>query len=59
MLKSDPHFSKKYFICFNNGPSKMMENAFYFILEAVFVLKIFKFLSLLFGDVVKVAWLKR
>ena len=38
--------SKKYFfICFNDGPSKMMKNALYVILKALFVLKIFKFLS--------------
>ena len=30
------------------SPLKMMKNAFYFTLEAVFVLKIFKFLSQLF-----------
>ena len=32
-------------ICFIKGPLKMMKNAFYFILKALFVLKIFKFLS--------------
>ena len=38
--------SKKiFFICFNGSPSKMMKNAFYFILKALFVLKMFKFLS--------------
>ena len=31
----------------------MMKNAFYFILKALFVLKIFKFLSRLFGHVKK------
>ena len=31
----------------------MMKNAFYLTLEALFVLKIFKFLSWLFGHVVK------
>ena len=31
----------------------MMKNAFYFILNALFVLKIFKFLSLLLGHVEK------
>ena len=36
---------KKVIICFNHSPSKMMKNAFYFILKALFVLKIFKFLS--------------
>ena len=46
LLKSDSHLPKNIFlfalmIC----PSKMMKNAFYFILKALFVLKIFKFLS--------------
>ena len=41
--------SKIYFVCFNDSLSKMMKNAFYFILKAVFILKIFKFLSSLFG----------
>ena len=31
----------------------MMKNAFYFILKAFFILKIFKFLSWLFGHVEK------
>ena len=31
----------------------MMKNAFYFTSKALFVLKIFKFLSLLFGNVAK------
>ena len=35
---------KNFFICFNDSSSKMMKNAFYFILKAPFVLKIFKFL---------------
>ena len=38
-----------FFICFNDTPLKMMKNAFYFILRALFVLKIFKFLFQLFG----------
>ena len=38
-------FKKNCFICFNDGRSKMMKNAFYFILKALSVLKIFKFLS--------------
>ena len=33
------------FICFYESPLKMVKNAFYFILKALFVLKIFKFLS--------------
>ena len=45
-LKSDSHLPKKFlFIYFNESPLKMMKNAFYFILRALFVLKIFKFLS--------------
>ena len=44
-LKLDSHLPKKILNCFNDGSSKMMKNAFYFILKALFVLKIFKFLS--------------
>ena len=33
------------------SPLKMMKNAFYFTLKALFVLKIFKFLSRLLGHV--------
>ena len=36
-----------------------MKNAFHFILKAPFALKIFKFLSRLFGYVGKTAWLER
>ena len=35
---------KDFFICFNSSPSKLMKNAFHFILKALFVLKMFKFL---------------
>ena len=60
ILKSDSHLPKKiYFICFNVSSPKMMKNAFYFILKARFVLKIFKFLSWLFGHAEKTAWLER
>ena len=39
-------FKKIFFlIFFNDSPSKMMKNAFYFILKALFVLKILIFLS--------------
>ena len=52
--------SKKFFlICFNYSPSPMMKNDFYFMLKALFVLKIFKFLSWLIGHVEKTAWLER
>ena len=39
------------FIVFNESPLKMMKNAIYFILKALFGLKIFKFLSLIFDHV--------
>ena len=41
------------------SPLKMIRNTFYFILKGLFVLKIFKFLSWLFGHVEKAAWLER
>ena len=44
-LKSDSDFPKKILFYLNDSPSKMMKNAFYFILKALFVLNIFKFLS--------------
>ena len=45
-------FEKNFFICLNDSPSKMMKKDFYFILKALFVLKVFKFLFSLFGHVV-------
>ena len=42
---------KNFIIYFNDSPSEMMKYAFYLILKALFVLKIFKFLSRLFGHV--------
>ena len=51
--------SKKHFlICFNDSPSTMMKNGFYFILKALFVLKIFKFMSWLICHVEKRTWLE-
>ena len=59
-LKSDSNLPKKnFFICFNDRPSKIMKNAFYFILKEIFVLEIFKFLFWLFGHVEKLTWLER
>ena len=43
------------FVGFNESPLKMMKNAFYFILKSLFVLKIFKFLSWVFGHIVETA----
>ena len=52
--------SKKiFFVCFKESPLKMMKNTFYFTLKALFVLKIFTFLSWIFGHVEKMAWLER
>ena len=59
-LKPDSHLSKKnHVFCFIESLFKMMKNAFYFILKALFVLKIFKFLLWLFGHGAKMAWLER
>ena len=44
-------FKKICVICFNESPLKMMKKASYFILKALFVLKIFKFSSLVFGHI--------
>ena len=50
LLKVGLSPSKNFFvICLTESPLKMMKNAFYFILKALFVLKIFKFFSRLFG----------
>ena len=37
----------------------MMKNAYHVTLKALFVLKIFKFLSWIFDQVEKTAWLER
>ena len=51
--------SKKCVICFIKSYLKLMKNAFYLILKVLFVLKIFKLLSWLFGHVGTTAWLER
>ena len=38
---------------------EMMKKIFYFVLQAFYVLKVFKFLSQHFGLVGKTAWLER
>ena len=59
-LKSDSHLpTKTCIIYFTENPFKMKENAFYFIIKALFALKIFTFLSWLVGHVGKTAWLER
>ena len=60
LLKSDSHLLKK--MCVSGlieSPLIMMKNALYFILKSLFLLKIFKFLSRLFGHAGKTAWLER
>ena len=45
-LKLDSHHPKKIcIICLIESPLKMMKNGFYFILKALFLFKIFKFLT--------------
>ena len=44
-LKEDSHLPKILFTIFSDSPSKMMKNAFHFILKAPFVFKIFCSLS--------------
>ena len=56
-LNSDSHLPKRF--VFFESPLKMMKNAFYFKLKALFVLKIFKFLSQLFAHLGKAAGLER
>ena len=51
--------AKNIFICFNDSSSKMMKNGFYFILKALFILKILKILSWLFVYVENTGWLER
>ena len=61
LLKLGSHLTKKTVLfapCFNESPLKMMKNALYFILKALFILKIFRFFSC-FGHVEKMAWLER
>ena len=52
-------FKNNFVICFIERPLKMMKNAFGFILRALFILKIFNYLSWLFCHVGKTAWLGR
>ena len=59
-LSSNTAYNLKFFFKIGLSPSmKLMKNAFNFILKALFVFKIFNFLSWLFGRVDKMAWLER
>ena len=59
ILKSDSHLSKKWFYFLWWKPFKIMKNAFYFILKALFLFKIFKFFVLTFWSCKKTGWLER
>ena len=52
-LPSPSTKKKKRFICLNEGTLKMIKNVFNFILKVLFVLKIYKFLTWLFGNAKK------
>ena len=43
-FKSNSHLPKKNVICCYDNPLKTLKDAFYFILQALFALRIFKFL---------------
>ena len=59
LLKSDSHLPKIFCVaCLIESHLKVMKSAFYLILKALFVLKIFKFLSRLFSHVGKTAWVE-
>ena len=58
-LKSDSHLPKKKIICCKESPLTMMSHVFYLILKALFILKIFTFLSCLIDQIKKTAWLER
>ena len=58
-LKSDSQLPKKSFYCINESALKMMKNAFYFVIKALFVLKIITSLSWFFGQVGKTTWLDK
>ena len=59
ILKSDSHFSNELFYFLWWKPFKMMKNAFYFILKAFFLFKIFKFFCLGVLVMKKTDWLER
>ena len=54
-LMSDSSKKKKIvLLCFDESSLKLKKNTFYYILKAIFVLKIFIVLSYLFGDTEKI-----
>ena len=59
LLKSDTHLPNKLLYLLQWNPFKNDEKYFCFTLKDIFVLKIFKFLSWLYGHVEKTTWLER
>ena len=53
-LRSDSYLPKNLFICFNDSPSKIMKNGFYFILKALSFSRYLNFCRL-FGHIEKMA----
>ena len=59
LLKSQSHLPKKLFYLLKWKSFRYDENVLFFILKALFVFKIFKFLPWLFGHLEKTTWLER
>ena len=60
LLKSNSPLPQKIVLIASlKNPPKSDKNTFYFILKALFVLEIFKFLSWLFGHLGIATWLER
>ena len=60
LLRSNSPLPQKFVLIASlKNPSKTDKKIFYFILKALFVLKIFKFLSWLFGHLGIATWLER
>ena len=57
-VQEDSHLLKNLHYLLHWKPLKMIKHAFHFILKALFILKIFKFLSWLFDHVEKTTWLE-
>ena len=57
-LNSDSHIPKSLFLfSLMKGPIKMTKNAFHFMLKALFVLEIFRFLAMSRNGLIRKLWL--
>ena len=57
-LNSDSHIPKSLFLfSLMKGPIKMTKNAFHFVLKALFVLEIFRFLAMSRNGLIRKLWL--